>query len=415
MEHIKNTVTEFLVTTPIHGFRYLHEGRNVLEKLSWLIVLLASFSITSYMINQNMEEARKHPILTTFDTIDVAKVPFPAITIESNGFIDRWGFSEKLFNLLLFYNVLDPAHFNQSKALRDKFDFLAEKAWLQMWQVLKENKTGWSLEQLQYYGQNSIPVIKNHFAKVTGIAERLAAIMRQDPQHHQEIMTNIHENFKQDFFRYDRYDMFHFLDKMDVITKAAMNTSKLLENTLESCNKQVINCTQELIQALIETYQPFELFPMNDMDVFGLGSLMKHLQWQSDGFFLDHATASPEEIIARKWMNQALIQIMGNDSSVSNISIYEFVQLFHAYDSNVKPPRAYDPFLVFLRAEHDCEMRMQFMGRFFSTGLPLSGIANYSDPMCTVSRVLKDKSLDNCCQLTKKFEMKHETVLKVFR
>ena len=41
---LKETVIGFAVTTTIHGFRYLYEGRNLCERLSWFVVISLCFT-----------------------------------------------------------------------------------------------------------------------------------------------------------------------------------------------------------------------------------------------------------------------------------------------------------------------------------------------------------------------------------
>ena len=101
---VKENIITYLLTTTIHGLRYLHDGRNLFEKLIWLIIIGASFSGAIWFIVHGLKEANEEPILTTLETTAVQNVPIPAITIGGSTNVNKWGFVEKFFNLLMFYN-----------------------------------------------------------------------------------------------------------------------------------------------------------------------------------------------------------------------------------------------------------------------------------------------------------------------
>lgn len=46
-----------------------------------MIFLAGGFISAAYLINLNFEDAAANPIMTTIDTVDVTKVPFPAVTV----------------------------------------------------------------------------------------------------------------------------------------------------------------------------------------------------------------------------------------------------------------------------------------------------------------------------------------------
>ena len=81
LSNIKETLVGFALTTTIHGFRYLYEGRNLFEKLSWFITISLCFFFAGMMITQSILDSAREPILTTMDTAKIQQVPFPAITI----------------------------------------------------------------------------------------------------------------------------------------------------------------------------------------------------------------------------------------------------------------------------------------------------------------------------------------------
>ena len=95
----KDKITDYLESTSIHGFSYLSTGRNILEKLLWLIIICTCFTFAGILICQSVEEASLNPVMTNVETVDVREVPFPAITIDS-GDPDPMGYAENIFNVL---------------------------------------------------------------------------------------------------------------------------------------------------------------------------------------------------------------------------------------------------------------------------------------------------------------------------
>ena len=76
------SITEYLGVTSIHGLRYLMESRNIVEKVSWLIIISLSFGFCVHIIHSHFTENNSKPILTTVEMVSVQEVPFPAVTIR---------------------------------------------------------------------------------------------------------------------------------------------------------------------------------------------------------------------------------------------------------------------------------------------------------------------------------------------
>ena len=84
MKRIFQGLVEYLEQTTIHGLRYLSEGKDLVEKFVWLIVVVISFSIAGYLIYVTIQENESEPVLTTIETGLAKNVPFPAITIRAD-------------------------------------------------------------------------------------------------------------------------------------------------------------------------------------------------------------------------------------------------------------------------------------------------------------------------------------------
>ena len=79
---VKAIINEYLGMTSIHGLRYLRDSRNIVEKVSWLIIISLSFGFCVHIIHSHFTENDNKPILTTVEMASVQEVPFPAITIR---------------------------------------------------------------------------------------------------------------------------------------------------------------------------------------------------------------------------------------------------------------------------------------------------------------------------------------------
>ena len=231
-EHTKNILINFLVTTPIHGFRYLHEGRSFLEKLIWMLVIGSSFGLSFLMIQANLMEAQSNPILTTIDTTEITNVPFPAITVASNKNVDPWGFSEKFFNALAFYDPTDtsnPSVYEKSKDLRSRFDFLMEKTFGEMGKSLTYSSINWTLAEFKHYGMyNSESFIRSNYDKLAKIATKLAAISLRNAEAFEDTTSKINTVFRDYFFKVVSYKMHPFLDEMKTIVDNGWTFSETL-------------------------------------------------------------------------------------------------------------------------------------------------------------------------------------------
>ena len=72
-----------------------------IERLIWTVAVVTGFSWAAYLINQNFEDTNANPMMTTIDTVDVTRVPFPAVTVVPGEYpvspeVD--GFTKRLFD-----------------------------------------------------------------------------------------------------------------------------------------------------------------------------------------------------------------------------------------------------------------------------------------------------------------------------
>ena len=122
--NISQCISSYFSVSSIHGFRYLVDCKNNIEKFCWCFVIAMSLYFAGWMIWTSIEDNNEEPILTTIETTSIKNVPFPAVTIAADGRANPWGFVKKTFNMMSFYG---PDVFEDSYELRKKFDFITDE------------------------------------------------------------------------------------------------------------------------------------------------------------------------------------------------------------------------------------------------------------------------------------------------
>lgn len=78
-----NTLERYLQTTSIHGLRYLTRGEGLIQRLIWLVLVVAMFTASLWLIGDSFKAWQIQPKVTSLDFVDVGKVPFPDVTVCS--------------------------------------------------------------------------------------------------------------------------------------------------------------------------------------------------------------------------------------------------------------------------------------------------------------------------------------------
>ena len=109
---LKNDVVGYFSETTVHGFKYVVQGRNIYERIAWLIVIAIGFTLCSFLIIGSSQVWRSDPVQTTLDqvSIPVHHLPFPAITVCDTETLkmprrNRWMFLENVLNTIEIRNV----------------------------------------------------------------------------------------------------------------------------------------------------------------------------------------------------------------------------------------------------------------------------------------------------------------------
>ena len=102
---IKEGVWTYFSETTVHGFRYVAEGGNIFEKLTWAVLILIGFILGGCLIFQSLSGWDETPLETTIAQVSmpIEKLYQPAITVCNPDELkmplrNRWMYIEKLLN-----------------------------------------------------------------------------------------------------------------------------------------------------------------------------------------------------------------------------------------------------------------------------------------------------------------------------
>ena len=78
---VKGEVREFLESSTIHGLAHIAKGRSIYARVTWVLIVIACFSIGISLIDKAFYSWATTPIITTVDTRPISEVIFPEITV----------------------------------------------------------------------------------------------------------------------------------------------------------------------------------------------------------------------------------------------------------------------------------------------------------------------------------------------
>ena len=124
-KEIKKDLVGYFRETTVHGFRYVVDGRNVVERTMWIIFIIAGFTFCGMLFYSALNQWEGNPVETTIDAVGlpVQELPFPAITVCDTKSLqmprrNRWMFLETLLNSLELIspkeliNQINPSKYN---------------------------------------------------------------------------------------------------------------------------------------------------------------------------------------------------------------------------------------------------------------------------------------------------------------
>ena len=328
------TIDEYLRNTTIHGLLYLSECKQLWEKLSWVLVISIASGFAFQMIYTSIDEFEREPIITTLETTSVVNVPFPAITIRGSAQANPWGFTEKIFNMLTFYDPTDTKVIEQSQQLRNDMRQIMQEIISKMDNTIKEQRSNWTLEDLISYPKSpdAPNLLEKQLKTVKYLASILAGISLKDVKTANKIENDIKNLLVDAFFEEPSYLMKQFLtvkvkNMLENYTKYANYTKEI-----SICQNEEKNCMINLRKYYNMMYLPYEVnkFPYYPLGFGNYMAYFSRLMSSSKSnvkFFNSHKPTNGEKKL-REFMAQVLWNLAkGHD--MAKMSLYELVGLLH--------------------------------------------------------------------------------------
>ena len=102
---IKKAIISYFSETTVHGFRYVAEGGNICEKMSWVVLIVIGFILSGCIILRSFTDWEETPLQTTIAKISmpIEELYQPAITVCNPDGLkmpmrNRWVYLEKILN-----------------------------------------------------------------------------------------------------------------------------------------------------------------------------------------------------------------------------------------------------------------------------------------------------------------------------
>ena len=72
--NLTNSMIRYFEETTVHGFRYVVDVQNVIERILWICVILLSFGYASYLIHCTIVDFNEQPVATSFSKVPIREV-----------------------------------------------------------------------------------------------------------------------------------------------------------------------------------------------------------------------------------------------------------------------------------------------------------------------------------------------------
>ena len=348
---VRLSVNIYFVESSIHGLRYLVDGKNLVEKLCWCLIIVISLYLAGTMISTSIEENEREPILTTIETASITNVPFPAITVAADGRANPWGFVQKTFNMMTFYGISkkdtrkNEIFFEDSYELRKEFDFIFKEVFQKVTEALENQWKDWSLDDYKIHSNQKElkKIFHNKNVKKLNLIPKLAAINLRNSTIFRNIQMEISEKVSETFFSTISYKMNYFFT--NIIKNIIENYTKTQDYSNETviCGNEDGSCIESLKQSYTLLFLPIEInkFPYDNL---GFGIYISYFSRLFDSgkgngtadFFSKPKKLTSGEQKIRNIMSKVLGQISNNVMMLGNISTYEFTKLLHNNADEVK-------------------------------------------------------------------------------
>ena len=398
--NISQCISSYFSVSSIHGFRYLVDCKNNIEKFCWCFVIVISLYFAGWMIWTSIEDNNEEPILTTIETTSIKNVPFPAVTIAADGRANPWGFVKKTFDMMSFYG---PDVLEDSLELRKKIDFIITKIISNIDDALENRWKDWSLSDFKTR-------IEDEFRQMTNTLKPLVAklasmyMINSTISIKEQILNKMNETF----FSTDRKKFDTYLT--NIIGNYMKNQDLTKDTTL--CMNEDESCISYLEQSYRVLLMPLEIITMGGPNL-GFGTYLSYfsrlfassaVKYRQIDFFNSLSKMTNGEKIIRGIMSNVLKKL--SQSHMGNISVYELVKIVH---NNADEDMWEAKFWNFgpIIKEFGCRLQARYWHETWKKFV-------FSDNQTTLPCIGSSK-FSNCCQISKLIQENLPTVLKIMK
>ena len=413
---IQDTIIQYLTGATIHGLVYIAEGRNVIEKFVWLLIVASSFSVASFMIYTSISETNQEPLLTVLETAPIQDVPFPAITISGDDRVNQWGFVQKVLNMATFYGPDKKEIVKDSKELRSNTSMIMEKIIWRMLHELGDQRVNWSLSDFKDYPNQSggLPsLVKGQVKTIRSLVPKMSGIYQKSPNVANDMVEDFVRALGIAFFENVYYRMTSFLKNEVGDIVDAYIESEDYSTEIAACQNEAESCISALKRYYNLLYLPFEVnkFPYENLGFGAYLAYFSRLLTRTDTVELFNTwTTSASEQIIRESMAELLISIAGGQN-MANMSTLELVRLLHKDPDRTNSISFANPLQVDFNCTGDA-IEAYFSAweytKKYGTGVP-----------CEKGTVFlhqgTQKDYSACCQMSNTIQGKIEAILKVMK
>ena len=152
---MNEVLKQFLESSTIHGLHYISSTRSIL-KLTWILIIVAGFSVAAIIIYESFDNWNKNPITTTIETLPITEITLPKVTVcppkgtytnlnyDFETLKKRKHFNETTRNELLRYAIAKIQNHVHKEIMTNMSKILEEKQYYNWY-------NGYTLLSLPYY------------------------------------------------------------------------------------------------------------------------------------------------------------------------------------------------------------------------------------------------------------------------
>ena len=265
----------FCRETTLHGFTYLADNNRTFERLLWLVFVSVAFASSIFMIDQSFKDAEMNPLLTTINTIDVTKVPFPAVTVLPGEYPvqrDIDGFSKRMYDYAEFERYDGNDALRNNSLFNNQWGFMTKGIVQKLIEATKKE-----LEQLNDTDYKKLYYkYKNIIKKFENMAIDLAAISNK--QNSKTIFTSLNDEIKLNFLKYKGFSSSTkelFSEVIEPFVSKAKIDANLTQQDIQFCFQGQCSILER--EAQVSLMAPIEIMKLSDdiwLDI-GAGHFLK--------------------------------------------------------------------------------------------------------------------------------------------